>query len=391
LKAVDFPAVKQPPATLIGSFEGLRGACALLVVFFHFSDKTGFIGGAYLFVDVFFVLSGYIMMLNYGERVSDARSVFDFLVKRLARIYPLFVFTTVTFVIASLVARPFVERVIQHFHLAAWPLAPLEVMDGLSTGKVVAWVTLSSSLGAFDRLFLNFPAWSIGTEFWTYVVFAAALMMFRKRLSAAAIVLVAGALSVTCYYSAIRHDCLPRGECLDVTYDAGLFRCIAGFFLGVLAYKWNALLARGRQLAVFQWLDVALLSLLVLIVWASSMVPGVAFAMPLAAAALVTVLPLGGAASRLLSRKPFLWLGRMSFAIYLGHMSILIGLDAFFQTPLIPLYLKVVVLMGSVALFAMFAHRFVEEPARRLIVGLLHRFMGKTDIKPVAAAPKRVT
>ncbi len=363
----------------IQSFEGLRGICAALVVLYHFGlVKSNLIAGSYLFVDVFFVLSGYIMMLNYSERLVDRRAFMDFLGKRVARLYPLFLFTTFTFLVATKIVAPYLQGLLVEVTPAvnAVAVAPAHALaptnDDSALLKLLAWLTFASSMGWYDYLYANYPAWSVSTEFWTYVLFAAAVILARKRLVAVAAGAIFISFSITLYFSVVRHGCLAHGECLNVTYDAGFLRCVGGFFLGALSYLLNTRLRQNRQIAWLKHADVVLLILMFSVVWFSTDIPAVAFAMPGAAAALITVLPFQGAASRLLSHKPLLWLGKMSFAIYLGHASILGVFSPLFQSRSLPLPLKIITLVATLIPFAVFANRMIEEPARKLIVRLLH-------------------
>ena len=69
--------------------DSWRGICALLVALFHFPtasaiSQSAFIGSSYLFVDFFFVLSGFVIALNYGDRLAgDWRATGDFLFRLL--------------------------------------------------------------------------------------------------------------------------------------------------------------------------------------------------------------------------------------------------------------------------------------------------------------------
>ena len=373
----------------IQSFEGLRGICAALVVLYHFGlVKSNLIAGSYLFVDVFFVLSGYIMMLNYYQRLVDRRAFMDFLGKRFARLYPLFLFTTFTFLLATKLVAPYLQGLLVEITpavkaVAAAPahgLAPAD--DDSALLKLIAWLTFTSSMGWYGYLYSNYPAWSVSTEFWTYVLFAAAVILARKRLVVVAVGAILISFSVAFYFSVVRHECLVLGECLNVTYDAGFLRCVGGFFLGALSYLLNTRLRQNGRIAWLKHTDVVLLILMLSVVWFSHDIPAVAFAMPAAAAALITVLPLQGAASRLLSHKPLLWLGKMSFAIYLGHATILGAFNPLFQSRILPLPLKIILLVVTLIPFAVVANRMIEEPARKLIVRLLHKSL-------TSHAPKR--
>lgn len=95
----------------ISSLTALRGIAALLVIIFHFdliffrlaaSDTPFFIRNGYLWVDFFFILSGFIMMHVYGESFSGKFNIQVFkkyMRARFARIYPLHIFSFLSVVV----------------------------------------------------------------------------------------------------------------------------------------------------------------------------------------------------------------------------------------------------------------------------------------------------
>jgi len=77
--------------------DSWRGICALMVALFHFPTRSmfsqsAFVGGAYLFVDFFFVLPGFVIASSYGSRLSKPDELARFALVRLGRIYPLHFF-----------------------------------------------------------------------------------------------------------------------------------------------------------------------------------------------------------------------------------------------------------------------------------------------------------
>ena len=88
------------PARYFESLDLVRGLAALVVLVYHVDFMFGLRGallpGGYLAVDLFFMLSGFVLSLTYGERVASGSVGFGrFLTLRLARLYPLFLATTV--------------------------------------------------------------------------------------------------------------------------------------------------------------------------------------------------------------------------------------------------------------------------------------------------------
>src|SRR6185369_7058906 len=93
-------------ATRIPCLDGLRGLAALAVVLFHFNifflpqARLPFVGHAYLAVDFFFILSGFVMAHVYGHLLASNWRVhaLQFGRARFARLYPLFAVTTLAMV-----------------------------------------------------------------------------------------------------------------------------------------------------------------------------------------------------------------------------------------------------------------------------------------------------
>jgi peptidoglycan/LPS O-acetylase OafA/YrhL len=92
---------------LIKSFEGVRGLAAVLVAMFHlyslnlFSLKSSWFSAiinGYIFVDLFFVLSGYIIFTAYRDRLRSRAEIKIFIIRRFGRLFPLMVFASIAFV-----------------------------------------------------------------------------------------------------------------------------------------------------------------------------------------------------------------------------------------------------------------------------------------------------
>jgi peptidoglycan/LPS O-acetylase OafA/YrhL len=76
----------------IALLDGLRGLCALLIVFFHFHMVgDGLHNHAYLAVDVYFLLSGFVVASAYEARLKSGAGVGWFFGVRMARLYPLYI------------------------------------------------------------------------------------------------------------------------------------------------------------------------------------------------------------------------------------------------------------------------------------------------------------
>jgi peptidoglycan/LPS O-acetylase OafA/YrhL len=167
----------KPFVRRLNSLTAVRFFAAIYVVLYHFSAHVipfwNHIGSGYLGVDLFFVLSGFILMYNYGERASSQSGFYRlFLTARIARIYPAFLLSLVLAApatIASALAR--------HPPGEAW--AKTAVAGVATLSLLHAWVPRLAFVW-------NFPSWSVSVEMFFYLSFpllAVRLKRFSERRS----------------------------------------------------------------------------------------------------------------------------------------------------------------------------------------------------------------
>ncbi len=204
--------------------DGLRGIAAVAVVFFHFNfafvpsaKLSQFlpISRAYLSVDFFFMLSGFVIAHVYGRRLASGRMPewWPFLRARLARIYPLFALTSVTLV--AIVFATNIQSKYVNFGFGSLLLQPF-LMQYWHHG--LNW---------------NYPSWSIGTEMAAYVafIFAAPTLVRGRHPWLVGIILVLVLITLC----ALKNGALDSGSRLPA-----LGRTFAGFGIGVLLYRLNS-------------------------------------------------------------------------------------------------------------------------------------------------------
>jgi peptidoglycan/LPS O-acetylase OafA/YrhL len=164
-------------STKLDGVQTLRGVAAVVVALFHFSVLerafygpdfllTGFSGYGRAGVDLFFVISGFIMVLVPGQTRSGAQSAWEFLVKRAVRIYPPYWVVTLAVI-------------------AIWWLSGGFLMAFL-IGKNPNWIA-SLTLWPQDRYPILLVGWTLIHEMYFYLVFAALLfapIAWRPRLLA---------------------------------------------------------------------------------------------------------------------------------------------------------------------------------------------------------------
>lgn len=179
-----------------------------------------------MMVDMFFVMSGFIMRHVYGDYFKvqiGGKNLENFIVARFARIYPLHLFTLI--VLIAITA-----------YTGEWSI----VND---PSAIPTNVFLLQSFG-FEKLSTwNRPSWSISAEWAAYITFPFLCILISQRRTLAYLILPP--LIITAYI-ALLYLLAPRGignaqrlnlHMLDVTYDYGFLRGIAGFTLGMLIYE----------------------------------------------------------------------------------------------------------------------------------------------------------
>ncbi|HMA51961.1 MAG TPA: acyltransferase [Magnetospirillaceae bacterium] len=291
----------------------LRGLAALWVVLFHADvilvfrqlggllDRTasGLISHGYLWVDFFFLLSGFVIAHAYGDRLRAGGGWRDYLAARFARIYPLHLATLVLLIPLRILAAI---------------LFPA-MQDG-SWSSFMAWRAIPSNLllthAMNQHVYLswNIVSWSIGAEWWAYVAALGLLPLIHGRpLWHAGVAALAGAAGLA---TLVR---LVPGHGLDITFDYGFLRCLFEFTLGLALHQaWRAGLLRD-QLRGDVIPGILLFAIALLF---HRRIDDLAV-VPLFMLLILAVSYNEGWVSRLLAGRPLQHLGEISYALYMMH------------------------------------------------------------------------
>jgi peptidoglycan/LPS O-acetylase OafA/YrhL len=296
--------------------DSWRGIAALLVALFHLNVFSAiysldFIRNGYLFVDFFFVLSGFVITHSYSDRLGTFRGIGKFAMRRLGRLWPLHAVVLLAFVIVE------AAKAVSAARGASFDKLPFT--DATSPISILTNLGFGQSFGIEKQLTWNPPSWSICAEFWTYLVFAAALFVastWLRRTRFASEILVTAVLiasaSILILFS--RHG-------IDATFDLGLARCIYGFLIGHLTYRYWRAAAHIKFTTGL--LEVTTLIAAVLYVSTVGRT-GYSFFAPLVFAVVVFVFAFeSGKVSRLLLNRGNAWLGRISYSIYMWQAFII--------------------------------------------------------------------
>jgi peptidoglycan/LPS O-acetylase OafA/YrhL len=350
----------------IRSLEGGRGIAALVVALYHLGIGMQFslIRNGYLFVDLFFVLSGFVICAAYSGRLNDVDDMRAFVVRRVGRLLPLLVFSTIFFILVQN-GLVLAKRIAAAHGHAALLHTPGALDYAIPTGgEVLSTLTMTHGLNLFDHLILNTPSWSISTEFYTYLLFAAVCLLTSRAARVPMYIAISVlALAICVWASVDGHNCLKEGGCLSLTYDFGYPRSVFSFFLGALTF----LASRRVQLPVAGLQSIGVLALILLFHFTDA-VPLIAFGFPFAFALLIlSTCQDRGPLAAMLKAKPFQVLGTRSYSIYLMHMPLVMvfGNLARRATSIPGGLLIMGAFVATLVIMSGWTYRFIEDPFRK--------------------------
>ena len=330
----------------------------------------------YLGVEVFFVLSGFILSHVYLEAAGRGReagfSYRSFLWARLSRVYPLHLLTLAGMIGLGVVAT----------------LAGLVVSESLLDWRSLpAHLSLTHAWGLASSAAFNHPSWSISAEWFAYLgfpLYAAVAWRMRERPLLATAATAGAALALYAVFASLAGFSLT-----EATFRWGALRIVPCFALGCALY----LIHRRSPVRHAAWIalggGVLLLGSAALGLWDPLVVLG--------AGALI--LGLGGldnARAGLLASRTGVYLGEISYSIYMVTApTLLLGVNlAARLTGADDKRLHIIVWLGVLALIPLAAaatYHLVERPARKALRGLGKRHgSGQEGPDGTRNSPERV-
>lgn len=348
--------------------DSWRGIAAMAVAIGHIQGSAWFLDNPLhsrsgFAVDFFFVLSGFVIAAGYGERLREGFSVAKFMFLRFFRLWPLHVFVVALFVLLELV-----------FFILG-DLGPLQGRVPFGEGRELSTLPattmmLQAYLHPGDRPW-SVPSWSISVEIGLYLLGAVIFVSAGRKAWLIGLLVSVVAVGTLVW--------LRTPEWLDVQ------RGLLGFGLGLALYE---LWGKVRSWEPPHWLASLLEALAIGLVFGLILLFPMRPVVVVAFAALVLVFAYErGAVSRLLALRGFVWLGALSYSIYLMH-GMVIGrmFDAlaltqgFFSTQLVRsglggadwiiasegvTALLVLAMIGLTLIVSLMTWRVIEEPARK--------------------------
>jgi len=309
------------------ALDGFRGLLAVFVAIYHtiwltHVNSWAFFDNGAVIIDLFFALSGFLMFHLYGDKINDAESAKKFMKRRFARLYPLHLFMLAIFVAFSIL-RLIAHKIGIATHEAG-EILPFMAGAQDGWGSLFANLTLTHAMGVMDSLTFNPPSWTISAEFYTYFVFMAVILWAKPKKLIHFIVL---AIIISAIYAGLSY-LKPN---MDITYDYAFFRCIAGFFTGLIAAKAYRVLkpradilkAKGDAV-IFTLVEIVLLlGSILFVVYCGGKLQF--FVAPILFLFILIFAFDGGMISRFMSGRVFRYLAKISYSVYMTHVIISIG------------------------------------------------------------------
>jgi peptidoglycan/LPS O-acetylase OafA/YrhL len=301
--------------------ESLRGLAALLVVFYHIPAwsrvvyQLTFIRNASLCVDFFFVLSGFVMMHNYGAIINSGHEMGRFVSLRFFRLYPVHLLFLIVFLFIE------IAKFIALRHHAGTVFSNAAFRDN-SFGAFVENLFLVQALGfSSHAMSFNYPSWSISVEFYTYIIFGFGVWMLGARNRALSLFSATIALSSYCFLFHIR---LPATSEVAELPSRWLpwSRCIAGFFTGCLlpAIASDSVPSRKINGAIS---IAALVAIAILLAQPFERIHELLFLAVSSLLILSLIWRRDGLLNRILRTSAIMRLGAMSYSLYMSHAAVI--------------------------------------------------------------------
>ncbi len=327
--------------------DGMRTLAVLAVMVFHLNHA--WLQGGFLGVDVFFVISGYLITAIIGGQMQEGTFSFPgFWKRRIRRLYP----ALIVVVAAAMLVGTFILVQPERGELPRQALAAI-----FSFQNIYLWDTTSGYWGTSAENILLLHTWSLSLEEQFYLIFPLILfplMRWGRRWTLPAMAGLFLASFAWCVYA--------TPEWRNASFyllPARMWELLCGSLLALYHLRKGG----GRSSNVFApWLQLAGVALIggsFLLIANDERFPGHLPLFPCAGALLILAFGnASGPVSRLLSLKPVVYVGKISYSLYLWHWVVIVS------ARYISLEANTGWILLTTFLLAMASYHWVETPFR---------------------------
>ena len=343
----------------IASLTSIRGIAAWWVAFHNMRvylplAPDGLLAAVaqrgYLAVDLFFVLSGFVLQINYSRAMQNPswKAIRAFAVARAARVYPLHLFICLVFLLNPIVLWLHTGHWVHGFRYA-WNYYFLSLL-------------LIQNWGFTGQLGWNIPAWSVSAELGAYLLFPLAAFMASRVLRNRIAVLIWAGLTLL-FLAALFHAA-GAGSTDEHIWRLGLPRCVMQFLAGVAIGQ--LFLNQGGPSSRLQAMLLLLAGTLIA-AWCYEDFPDY-YCMPGCFVLIVLALSARRSAlTRFLDNPALVYLGTILHSTYLCHYFVRDWVGFLLVRPGIPGWTVPVTYAAAVFIASVLLHRWVEAPGRAYV------------------------
>lgn len=342
--------MKRDKTRLI-ALDALRGWSALFVVFYHFAidpryDPMGythnfFTSQAYVFVDLFFVLSGYVIAYNYFDRIKNKKDLYRYIKLRFFRLYPLLFYSVVLYIPIKLYAM----HIGFDFDKVDYGYKDLFI-DAINPLLLInSFPIMASDAG------LNPVSWSVSAEMFSYVIFAGMLLVFQRNKKV--IILVISMLLTTWL--------IYHGR-LNETSDLGFLRGLLGFSLGVNGFLWRKHFRWSNKMG-----NLYIIAIFSIMFLSAHYDNRLLLLLPYLYTFLIVSFSFAEKKDYLFTNKFSVYLGKISYSVYLNHYLVLwllyyVGnyvID--YQVSILTTLISLVLVVITTLVYSNFTYKYIEK------------------------------
>ncbi|ADI30622.1 acyltransferase family protein [Methylotenera versatilis] len=364
--------LQQP--TKIHELESIRGIAALLIVVHHipswnalFYDIT-IIKNASLMVELFFVLSGFVIFKAYSEKIKTGKDLIKFQFLRFGRLYPVHIIFLFALVLVEILRYVAVNKL----GINSPNRIPFEENNWSAFFKQIFLVQAFWSNK--EAITFNGPAWSISAEFYTYFIFGLIVLYLNK-------------IKLFVFYSSAFLFLVLLVTIVPIDHNF-FVRCLAGFFIGCC----TASISEKINFRVHSSLISIPLAGILLFLQFKPANPHYDVTIYFLTSLLILsiVLSDGGIIKRVLNLRLLTWLGAISFSVYMSHSALLWVVNQTYRTVLKPheavidgistpqlsvigAALAYMIFIGLVLLVSNYIYKNVEGPFREVSRKLVNK------------------
>jgi peptidoglycan/LPS O-acetylase OafA/YrhL len=287
--------------------ESIRGIAAIIVALLHADfilksplTQNHFVRQGDLMVDLFFVLSGFVISYNYYNKIFSTTNLMVFQARRFLRLYPLHLITLLAFIGIETIQWIYEQKT--------------GILGTATAFKINNFSALINNIFLTHAFFensptFNSPSWSISTEFYTYLIFAISILTLTKDYSRRLFFLISITASGVVLYSF---------DASGNTTGLSIIRCIYSFFIG--CFTWSLVKNSNTKLPIY--IQNILFLLIFLSFYIHDLLASQIYPLLFGTAIFSLYKSPEGALKKILNNSKLVFLGTISYGIYMWHSAV---------------------------------------------------------------------